>query len=156
MEHGRRSTNERRTYETIAEKAEDILVHLGSQRSQALASTRRDDQIEAIARVVISQALHVPHDSFDVDIKMIERQDRPPPPLGQMLGSQPFWQTIWAVSPARATRQGGYLAVLLGSGAGGDGQLKGAKFTELRRAIEHENFAGGELGFTPFCSSHPI
>jgi hypothetical protein len=34
----------------------------------ALASTRRPDQIEAIARVVIAQALQVSQDSFDVDV----------------------------------------------------------------------------------------
>jgi hypothetical protein len=55
-----------------------------------------------------------------------------------------------------ATRQGGYLAELLGNGASGDGQLNGAKFTELHRKMEHKNFAGGELGTIRFCSSHPI
>jgi hypothetical protein len=84
MEHGRRSTNERRTYETIAEKAGDIWFISVPNVPGALASTRRHDQIEAIARVVISQALHVPHDSFDVDIRSSSGKTCPPPPLGQM------------------------------------------------------------------------
>ncbi len=54
------------------------------------------------------------------------------------------------------TRQGGHFAVLLGGGAGGDGQLKRTKFTELRRAIEHENFAGDELRCTRLVRRIPL
>jgi hypothetical protein len=55
-----------------------------------------------------------------------------------------------------ATRQSGHFAVLLGCGAGGDGQLKRTKFTELRRTIEHENFASGELRCTRLVRRIPL
>lgn len=62
------STNERPTYNVIAESAGDIWFMSVPSVPGALASTRRHDQVEAIARVVIAQALNVPVDSFDVDI----------------------------------------------------------------------------------------
>jgi hypothetical protein len=63
-----RSTNERPTYDVIVESAGDIWFMSVPSVPGALASTRRHDQVEAIARVVIAQALNVPVDSFDVDI----------------------------------------------------------------------------------------
>jgi hypothetical protein len=69
MERGGRSTNQRASYDTVAEKAGDIWFISVPNVPGALAATRRHDQIEAIARVVIAQALQVPHDSFDVDIR---------------------------------------------------------------------------------------
>jgi hypothetical protein len=63
-----RSTNERPTYNVIAECAGDIWFMSVPSVPGALASTRRHDQVEAIARVVIAQALNVPVDSFDVEI----------------------------------------------------------------------------------------
>jgi hypothetical protein len=61
------SKDERPTYNAIAERAGDIWFISVPSVPGALASTRRHDQIEAIARVVIAQALDVPRDSFDVD-----------------------------------------------------------------------------------------
>ena len=82
-ETGGRSTNERPSYDTVAEKAGDIWFISVPNVPGALASTRRHDQIEAIARVVIAQALHVPHDSFDVDIRSSGDQTRRLPPLSR-------------------------------------------------------------------------
>lgn len=63
-----RSKDERQTYNVIAERAGDTWFVSVPSVPGALASTRRHDQIEAIARVVIAQALHVPQDSFDVGV----------------------------------------------------------------------------------------
>jgi len=54
--------------QVIAESAGDIWFMSVPSVPGALASTAAHDQIEAIARVVIAQALNVPADSFDVDI----------------------------------------------------------------------------------------
>src|ERR1700722_10502357 len=62
------SVSERRTYNVIAERAGDIWFISVPSVPEALASTRRRYQIEAIVRVVIAQALHVPRDSFEVEI----------------------------------------------------------------------------------------
>jgi predicted RNase H-like HicB family nuclease len=67
VELASRSENERQTYNVIAERAGDIWFVSVPSIPGALASTRRHDQIEAIARVVIAQALHVAQDSFDVE-----------------------------------------------------------------------------------------
>jgi hypothetical protein len=63
-----RSSDERPTYDVLAEKAGDIWFMSVPSVPGALASTRQHDQIEAIARVIIAQALHVPQDSFGVDV----------------------------------------------------------------------------------------
>jgi hypothetical protein len=60
--------NERPTYNVVVESAGDIWFMSVPSVPGALASTRRHDQVEAIARVVIAQALDVPADSFDVEI----------------------------------------------------------------------------------------
>jgi hypothetical protein len=65
---GSQSKDERPTYNVIAERAGDVWFISVPNVPGALASTRRHDQIEAIARVVIAQALQVPQDSFDIDI----------------------------------------------------------------------------------------
>jgi hypothetical protein len=69
MELAGRSTNERPSFDTVVERAGDVWFISVPKVPAALASTRRHDQIEAIARVVIAQALHVPHDSFDIEIR---------------------------------------------------------------------------------------
>ena len=62
------SKDERPTYIAIAERAGDIWFISVPNVPGALASTRRHDQIEAIARVVIAQALDVPRDTFNVSV----------------------------------------------------------------------------------------
>jgi predicted RNase H-like HicB family nuclease len=54
VELASRSENERQTYNVIAERAGDIWFVSVPSIPGALASTRRHDQIEAIARVVIA------------------------------------------------------------------------------------------------------
>jgi hypothetical protein len=61
------SKDERPSYNVVAERAGSTWFISVPSVPGALASTRRHDQIEAIARVVIAQALDVPQDSFDVD-----------------------------------------------------------------------------------------
>jgi hypothetical protein len=63
-----RSVSERPTYNVIVERAGDIWLFSVLSVPEPLASTRRHDRIEAIARVVIAQALHAPQDSFEVEI----------------------------------------------------------------------------------------
>ena len=69
MELAGRPTKERPSYDTVVERAGDVWFISVPKVPGALTSTRRHDQIEAIARVVIAQALHVSQDSFDVDIR---------------------------------------------------------------------------------------
>jgi hypothetical protein len=69
MELAGRSTNERPSYDTVVERAGDVWFISVPKVPGALATTRHHDQIEAITRVVIAQALHVPHDSFEIDIR---------------------------------------------------------------------------------------
>jgi hypothetical protein len=69
MELAGRSTNERPSYDTVVERAGDVWFISVPKVPGALASTRRHDQIEAIARVVVAQALRVSKDSFDIVIK---------------------------------------------------------------------------------------
>ena len=64
------SNKKRDSYDATAERAGDIWFISVPDVPGALASTRRHDQIEAIARVVIAQALRVPPDSFDAGVNL--------------------------------------------------------------------------------------
>lgn len=62
------SKDKRPSYNVVAERAGSTWFISVPSVPGALASTRRHDQIEGIARVVIAQALDVPQDSFDVNV----------------------------------------------------------------------------------------
>ena len=65
---GRQPSDKKPTYKVIAEKAGNTWFLSVPDVPEALASTRRHDQIEGIARGVISQALGIPSTSFEIVI----------------------------------------------------------------------------------------